>query len=247
MVAARFETAGMDRALLGGTFWGSDHGAGALCFVGANLVPLAGDSGSLGAVARALQPAGRHCASIVGRAEFALPLWEHLRPWWGPAREVRAVQPLLVCPDRPAVASAERLVQVTSDRLDDYFPAAVAMFAEEVGVDPTVGDGGAGYRARVAELVAGGRAFAIFDGGAVVYKAEVGALSRSVGLIQGVWVDPSWRGRGIATAATAAVVATVQRWGRLPSLYVNGHNVPARAAYARIGFHQVGTFASVLF
>lgn len=247
MVASRFEAAGMDRALLGGTFWGSDNGGGALCFAGSNLIALAGDESSLGAVARALRPGGRRCASIVGRAEYALPLWRQLRPAWGAAREVRAGQPLLVCPDRPAIEPNARVVRVTPDRLADYFPAAVAMFAEEVGVDPTRGDGGAGYRARVSELVAGGRAFAIFDGRTVVYKAEVGALSRSVALIQGVWVDPRWRGRGLAAPATAAVVEAVHRWGRLPSLYVNAHNEPARAAYARVGFHRVGTFASILF
>jgi predicted GNAT family acetyltransferase len=31
------------------------------------------------------------------------------------------------------------------------------------------------------------------------------------------------------------------------SLYVNDFNSPARAAYARVGFSQVGTYASVLF
>lgn len=247
MVASRFELVGMDRAGLGGTFWGTDNGQGALCFAGANLIPLAGDVPALGAVARALQPAGRRCASIVGRAEFTLPLWEALRAAWGPARDVRAHQPLMVCPDRPAIPADARLVRVTPDRLPDYFPAAVAMFTEEVGVDPTLGDHGAGYRARVSELVAGGRAFAIFDGHTVVYKAEVGAISRSVALIQGVWVNPKWRGRGLAAPATAAVVEAVHGWGRLPSLYVNAHNEPARAAYARVGFHQVGTFASVLF
>jgi predicted GNAT family acetyltransferase len=31
------------------------------------------------------------------------------------------------------------------------------------------------------------------------------------------------------------------------SLYVNDYNHAARAAYERVGFRQVGTFASVLF
>jgi len=34
--------------------------------------------------------------------------------------------------------------------------------------------------------------------------------------------------------------------GRIASLYVNGYNVIARAAYARVGFAEVGTFATVL-
>jgi predicted GNAT family acetyltransferase len=31
------------------------------------------------------------------------------------------------------------------------------------------------------------------------------------------------------------------------SLYVNAHNVAARAAYVRSGFEQVGTFATLMF
>jgi uncharacterized protein len=31
------------------------------------------------------------------------------------------------------------------------------------------------------------------------------------------------------------------------SLYVNDFNAPARRSYERVGFTQVGTFASVLF
>ena len=34
---------------------------------------------------------------------------------------------------------------------------------------------------------------------------------------------------------------------RMPSLYVNEYNHAARRTYDRIGFRQVGTFASVLF
>ena len=48
-------------------------------------------------------------------------------------------------------------------------PACVAMFTEEVGVSPNGHDGGAVYRARVAELIQAGRAFARFDGDQVVF------------------------------------------------------------------------------
>jgi uncharacterized protein len=37
------------------------------------------------------------------------------------------------------------------------------------------------------------------------------------------------------------------RAGRIASLYVNAFNTPARAAYQRVGFSQVASFATVLF
>jgi predicted GNAT family acetyltransferase len=104
-----------------------------------------------------------------------------------------------------------------------------------------------GYRARVAELVSAGRAFARFENGEVVFKAEIGALSSRVGQIQGVWVHPDRRGHGLGTAGTAAVAERLGAMGRISSLYVNGFNHVARAAYSRIGFTQIGSFATVLF
>ncbi|HEY0807519.1 MAG TPA: GNAT family N-acetyltransferase, partial [Pseudonocardiaceae bacterium] len=69
-----------------------------------------------------------------------------------------------------------------------------------------------------------------------------------VGQIQGVWVHPDRRGHGLATLGTAAVVDRLVRgMHRSASLYVNGFNTPARAAYRRIGFRQVGQYATVLF
>jgi predicted GNAT family acetyltransferase len=148
----------------------------------------------------------------------------------------------------PRVRPDPRVRAVRPDELDRYLPAAIAMFIEEVGIDPRLGDGGAGYRARVAELIAAGRAFARFDGGEVVFKAEIGAMSRAVGQIQGVWVHPDRRGEGLGAAGTAAVVRKlVEGLGRTASLYVNSYNTPARAVYDRIGFVQVGQYATVLF
>jgi predicted GNAT family acetyltransferase len=247
LVASRFEQVGMDPQLLGGTFWGVGGGRSGLCFAGANLTPLSGDDRAMGQIARKLGRRERACASVVGPADLAMPLWESLAPFWGPAREIRAEQPLLVCPDPPACPIDPRVERVEASRLDAYYPAAVAMFAEEVGVDPRTGDGGRNYRARVAGLLSAGRAFARFEGDEVVFKAEIGALSSRVALIQGVWVHPDLRGQGQAATGTAAVVAAAQRLGRLPSLYVNEHNVAARAAYHRVGFARAGTFASVMF
>jgi predicted GNAT family acetyltransferase len=247
MVAARVEVAGLDPWRLGGELWGVGSRFDGLCFSGANLVPLRGERAALRSFADRARRYGRTCSSLVGRAELVLPLWDDLAGHWAPAREVRADQPLMALAGAPAVTADPYVRAVRPDELDRYLPAAVAMFTEEVGIDPRAGDGGVGYRSRVAELVAAGRAFARFEGGEVVFKAEIGALSRQVGQIQGVWVHPSLRGQGLGTAGTAAVVERLAALGRVSSLYVNGFNRVARSAYQRIGFTQVGSFATILF
>ena len=248
LVASRFEQVGMDRSRLGGQFWGVSGGRGGLCFDGANLVPLAGDEHAMRLFAQATGRRGRQCASVIGPAALVLPLWEQLEPRWGSAREVRANQPLMACFDEPVGPDDPHLRAARPADLDHYFPAAVAMFTEEVGVDPRWPDHGASYRSRLEGLIRGGYAFARFDeDGQVMVKAEIGAISSRVALIQGVWVAPGLRGRGLAAPVMATLARRIRSMGRIPSLYVNDHNVRARRAYDRVGFRQVGTFASVLF
>jgi predicted GNAT family acetyltransferase len=254
MVAARVEVAGADPWRLGGELWGLESRPArsgrlnGLCFSGPNLIPLAGNRAALRHFADRALRRHRMCSSLVGPADLVMGLWQELEPVWGPAREVRPHQPLLAMGGSPTVRPDPLVRPVRPDELDSYLPAAVAMFTEEVGVDPRLDDGGAGYRARVAELIATGRAFARFEAGQVVYKAEIGALSERVGQIQGVWVRPDRRGQGLGASGTAAVADRLVRgMGRTASLYVNGFNAPARAAYRRIGFSEVGRYATVLF
>ncbi|KNA93002.1 GCN5 family acetyltransferase [Gordonia sp. 852002-50816_SCH5313054-c] len=246
MVAARFETHGIDPRLLGGELWTADDPATSLCFSGANLIPLIGTSADMNYFAERALSSSRVCSSIVGDSDHVLAMWDRLCPAWGPAREVRPAQPLLALSGPPLVAPDPGVRLVTLDDLDVYLPAAVEMFIGEVGVDPCAGDGGRSYRRRLAALISAQRVFARFDGAAVVFKAEIGSLSRRVGQIQGVWVDPTRRGQGFGAGGTAAVAAAVQAQGRIPSLYVNSFNLPARSVYQRIGFTEVGTFATVL-
>ncbi|ACU96058.1 GNAT family N-acetyltransferase [Saccharomonospora viridis] len=251
MVSARVELAGCDPWRLGGELWGTERrragGLQGLCFAGPNMIPLRGNAAALRSFADRALRRPRTCSSLVGPADQVLGLWDELVGEWGPAREVRPDQPLMALDTAPSITPDPEVRPVRPDEIDVYFPAAVAMFREEVGIDPRLGDGGAGYRARVTELIASGRAFARFEEGEVVFKAEIGALSESVGQIQGVWVHPRYRGRGLGAAGTAAVSDRLVRGlGRIASLYVNSYNTPALAAYRRVGFRQVGRYATVL-
>ncbi|MDQ1320313.1 MAG: uncharacterized protein QG655_1556 [Actinomycetota bacterium] len=246
MVAARVADHGVDPRAIGGELWTRGRAERALCFAGANLIPLRGEAADLRAFSDRALSAARRCSSVVGPAELVMTMWDRLRHGWGPARDVREQQPLLALRSRPDCVADPGVRRVYVNELDAYLVAAVDMFIGEVGVDPRAGDGGRGYRRRVAGLIAAGRAFARFENGQVVFKAEVGSQSPAVGQIQGVWVHPDWRGRGLGTAGTATVAAAVVNSGRIASLYVNSFNTVARAAYARVGFRQVGTFATVL-
>jgi uncharacterized protein len=249
-VSSRVDGAGLDPWRLGAEVWGYMAGGrvAALCYAGANLVPVGASADACRGFAEKARRQGRRCSSIVGPADQVGMVWSLLESAWGPPRDVRPHQPLLAISDPPMIAPDPLVRRVRPDELEILYPACVAMFTEEVGVSPANGDGGSLYRARVGELIAQGRAFARIEDGRVVFKAEIGAATSEACQIQGVWVDPALRGRGYANGGMAAVVAQAQASvAPVVSLYVNDYNTAARAAYSRVGFAQVGSFMSVLF
>src|ERR1700761_5535660 len=248
-VESRIRAFGLDPGRLGAQVWGYEQGGRlvSLCYGGANLVPVQATPAAVGAFAERALRQGRRCSSIVGPSVPVTELWGLLRPYWGPARDVRSAQPLMAIDGLSPVAADPAVRRVRPDEIDILLPASIAMFTEEVGVSPLGGDGGASYRARVAELIRSGRAFARIDDGQVIFKAEVGAASPQVCQVQGVWVRPEFRGRGIAAPGMAAVVAQSRATiAPIVSLYVNDFNTPGRATYRRAGFAEVGEFSPVL-
>ena len=242
--------AGLDPGRLGAQVWGYIEAGRltSLCYSGANLVPVSAVPGAVAAFAERARMQGRRCSSIVGPAPVVRELWDLLAPYWGRPREIRATQPLLAMSSDPLVAPDPHVHLVRPDQIDILLPASIAMFTEEVGVSPVGPDGGASYRARVAELVRGGRSFARIEQGRVIFKAEIGAVTPLACQVQGVWVPPDLRGRGHAVRGMAAVVAQARRSvAPVVSLYVNDYNAPARAAYRKVGFTQTGILTSILF
>jgi predicted GNAT family acetyltransferase len=249
-VAARIHASANQPWRTAGELWGHQTGEqlDGACYSGANLVPVEASVPALRVFAERARRQGRRCSSIVGPHDMVLTLWELLEPSWGPAREVRSDQPLMAIEGSPLVPADPLVRPVQMSELDLLLPACVAMFTEEVGVSPNGPDGGAVYRARVAELIRSGRAFARFDGDQVVFKAEIGAVSPQVCQVQGVWVHPDLRGRGLSAPGMAAVTAAARCcFAPTVSLYVNAWNLAARRSYERVGFQQVGRFATVLF
>lgn len=238
----------MQPTWLGGAIWGYFE-AGELisaCHAAANLVPVQATPAALAAFGEHALQTGLKCSSIVGLQSSVLPLWGILGPYWGPARSPRTNQPFMVLETDSELEPDPRVRNVRIDEIETLYPASVAMFKEEIGLDPEAGSR-TGYRGRVTQLVAQGWSFAIIENDRILFKAEIGAATANGCQIQGVYVDPAHRGQGIAARAMAAVVQQARaRIAPTVSLYVNHHNIAARRTYARVGFEQRETFATIL-
>lgn len=223
-----------------------DGGLAAACWAGVNLVPVGVTAETGPGLGGHLGRTGRKFSSIFGPAEGVLAVWSSLAVYADEPFDVRPTQPLLQITGDPLVEPREGLRHTAADQLDVLLPACVAMFEEEVGYSPYLG-GSDHYRRRVAALVRQRHSLAVFgDDGEVIFKAELGTVSADVVQVQGVWMNPQFRGRGLSAGYLAAVVLEAQRLAPTVSLYVNAYNERALAAYRRVGFTEAGTFATVL-
>lgn len=219
----------------------------AACWVGSNVVPVEATAEHAAAFGRWMVSHWQPHASIFGPAEPTLALMDVLRAAGIEAQEIRARQPLLTISGPPLVEPNPRLAVSDSTQFSEILVAAAAMFEEEVGYSPFLG-GEANYRRRVAWLISHGYSFSDSEpDGEVIFKADLGAVTRHATQVQGVWMNPRHRGLGLGAGYMAAVVLLSQKHAPITSLYVNDYNTRARAVYDRVGFEQVGTFATVLF
>lgn len=239
------------------TFFSSPHGPSIIgrfhgqrlvdvCWLGANAVPLdAQDSGELWA--RYANRNNFRPVSIFGPQRSALAMWQHYQSSKEPFA-IRDNQPLLATSSPPRNTTPHPdLRQATRADLPQLFPAAVAMFTEEVGYSP-VANGSRSYEERIADRIDRGYSYLLTDPKTqdVIFKAELGNVSAQVAQINGVWVAPQHRGAGIAQRCLTAVVIHALGQVDTVSLYVNHYNTPALRLYRKLGFEQIGTFATIL-
>lgn len=219
----------------------------AACWVGSNVVPIEASAEHGAYFGRWIATFWQPHASIFGPAEAVLAIMAELIRTGISAQEIRANQPLLALTGPSPLPINSSLVPSRSGQFSDILTAAVAMFEEEVGYSPFLG-GEENYRRRVAWLIGNGYSFSHCEPfGEVIFKADLGALTPKATQIQGVWMNPRYRGQGLSAGYMAAVVHLSQVFAPVASLYVNDYNTRARAVYEKVGFEQVGTFATVLF
>jgi predicted GNAT family acetyltransferase len=224
--------------------WGAFDDRDELCgvlHVGPNLVPAFEDEAALQALAPAAT--GLHLARmVVGERSAVERLWSLVRHDYPAPREVRPRQFVYALEPRQ-LARAPRAwspgVARLATRADEepVLRLSAAMYTEEMGENPLARDPD-GYRRRVRVLTARGWTYVYDVDGQLQFKMDVGCASGRSAQIQGVYVPPSLRGRGVGTGAMAACCALA--FDRHPnlSLYVNDFNLPAVALYERIGFQR---------
>ena len=156
--------------------------AGSVCWSGANVVPGGGDPATrCEAFAENARAHGRRCSSLVGPAAAVLGMWRLLEPDWGPARDVRADQPLMAIDHAPLVRPDPRVRRSAPTSSTWCSRRASRCSPRRSATRPWPADGGrtvAGAPARRPGARSCGSTTAAAPGRQVVFKAELGAVGR---------------------------------------------------------------------
>lgn len=233
----------------GGFFLGleEDKELVAACWVGANVVPTLTTvhNGALfGTVVRNLR---RNFASVFGPDQAVHGIWSTLRLGHQQAFGIRPNQPLLAISTTPKVEPAASVRPAQEHELNTVLPVSAAMFREELGFSPFI-HGDNSYQERVRQLIIDQHTLIGFDDqGYLNFKADLGTVTADCAQVQGVYVPPHRRGKGVASYGMAVVAEYALQLCPNVSLYVNDFNTSARRVYEKVGFEQIGTFATILF
>lgn len=225
----------------------SETGLESACWMGANLAPTSMSADSAVAYAQQALDSRQRFASVFGPAKTVLAMQEVLGTGPQTFFDVRKNQPLMAIREPSAVEPTRTLRAATIQEFDLVLPASAAMFEEELGYSP-LENGGGYYNSRVRQLIRDGHTLIDTDiYGEIIFKADLGTVTDSVVQIQGVWINPRYRGQGMSAGYMSATVDYALRFAPIVSLYVNDYNEAALRSYRNVGFEQVGTFATILF
>ena len=135
-------------------------------------------------------------------------------------------------------AQLPNCLQLRKACLEDLKAVAEAhaeMVFEASGIDPRVSDY-EGFYHRVAERIERGRIWVKIEAGKLVFKADLVNQTSETSYLEGIWTDPAYRGKGIATECLRELVHRLLYSGSIPCLVVEPHNEIANRVYQNVGF-----------
>jgi hypothetical protein len=140
-----------------------------------------------------------------------------------------------------AVAQCEwQIKNADMSHLEAVAEAQAEVAFIESGIDPMVRDR-EGFLKRVARRIEQGRVFVALDGDKVVFKADIIAETDNVVYLEGVYVTPEYRGRGIGSKCLAKLTLELLNRAEHVCLMSNVEHTDAHRSFLKAGFRPTDT------
>jgi hypothetical protein len=220
-----------------GLFYGCRNGSGAL-----EGVALIGDAMSFDARSEAVtetfakfskqSPASR---LLMGESGLVQRFWHYYAPGGDPPRVLRNV---LMLEQRLPFEGCEAMSGLRPAMPVDLEEVAALhseMVSEETGTDPMLTDR-EGFLRRCLRRIEQRRTWAWFDGGRIIYKADVIAQTPEAVYVEGICVHPQERHKGYGSRCLAEMGRQLLEQASAVCLFVDERNRQAQDFYYGVGY-----------
>jgi len=171
--------------------------------------------------------------------------------FWQSLREARPMAPrmcseLLFAQRLPVkgAVKADGLRRATIDDLDRVMPIQAEMAFAESGVNPMISDP-LGFRRRCSRRIELGRVWVCVEENKLTFKAEVMSQTPDVAYLEGVYVDPAYRGNGHGLKCLSQMGGELAQSTKSVCLFANEHATDAQQFYQRAGFALTGVYSTI--
>jgi len=139
---------------------------------------------------------------------------------------------------------SQEMRTATLDDLDKILPVQAAMAEFESGVSPLDVDP-EGFRARCARRIELGRVWILEEDGELLFKADIQADTPDVIYLEGIWVAPAERGKGIGRKCLRQLCRNLLTRSKSVCLLVNEESQRAHTFYRMCNFKMRGVYDSI--
>ena len=163
--------------------------------------------------------------------------------------EARLINPISFLQRRDAFDNyqpVEGLRLATRDDLEQAVQAHAAMALETSGVDPLIKDP-VGFRERYLRRIEKNRVWVLVRKGRLLFKTDLTTESEDVAYLEGVYVSPEERGKGLGQSCMQAIGHILLRRKKAIYLFVEQENARLQSFYFKLGFTAGGRYDLLYF
>jgi uncharacterized protein len=183
---------------------------------------------------------------LMGESGQVRSFWGYYSPAGAAPRKLREVTILEQRRPFDACAEVPDLRPARAEELEQVAALHAEMVLEETGDDPLRTEPES-FRLRCLRRIERGRTWVWFDGGRIVYKADVIAETPEVAYVEGVYVSPRERRKGYGRRCLAQMGRRLLARVTSVCLFVDEENRGARDFYLGAGYHPSSRYNILYF
>lgn len=141
-------------------------------------------------------------------------------------------------------SEVEGLRLATIDDLHLIAPVHAAMAEAESGLNPLELDR-EGFLNRCSRRISKDRVWVLIEDGELIFKADIQAETSEIVYLEGVYVNPRFRGTGLARRCFTQLCNSLLEGNRTLCLLTNEDNESAQAFFRMCGFTRTGNYDTI--